>query len=113
MPTRTALVLLMDKGSVLLHDAGYRDGLPSGAFGAWRQDYYHNRLIARKDKRDVRQGMLEYVRNSGAYRNVRTQKVDFVRLRDVDMSRTRLIDQELGYTWDRVIAYVRAPVSSW
>jgi hypothetical protein len=103
-----SIALLMDKGSVLLHDAGYRDGLPSGAYGGWRQDYFHNRLVARKDKRDMRQGMLEYVQNSGAYRNVRTQKVDFVRLRDVDMSRTRLIDQELGYTWDRVIAYVRA-----
>jgi hypothetical protein len=103
-----SIAVLMDKGSVLLHDAGYRDGLPSGPYGAWRQDYFHNRLVARKNKRDVRQGLLEFVQNSGAYRNVRTQKVDFVRLRDVDMSRTRLIDQELGYTWDRVIAYVRA-----
>jgi hypothetical protein len=102
------IVLLMDRGSVLLHDAGYRDGLPSGPYGAWRQDYFHNRLVVRKNKRDARQGMLEFVQNSGAYRNVRTQKVDFVRLRDVDMSRTRVIDQELGYTWDRVIAYVRA-----
>jgi len=103
-----SIVLLMDKGSVLLHDAGYRSDLPSGPFGAWRQDYFHNRLVARLGKRDSRQSVLSYVQNSGAYRAVRTQKIDFVRLRDVAMSRTRLIDEPLGYQWDRIVAYVPA-----
>jgi hypothetical protein len=103
-----SIVLLMDKGSVLLHDAGYRSDLPSGPFGAWRQDYFHNRLVARPGKRDPRQSILSFVQNSGAYRSVRTQKIDFVRLRDVDMSRTRVVDEALGYAWDRVIAYVPA-----
>ena len=31
-----SIVLLMNKGSVLLHDGGYRDSLPSGRYGAWR-----------------------------------------------------------------------------
>ncbi len=101
-----SIALLMDKGSVLLHDAGYRNDLPSGPFGAWRQDYFHNRLVARLGKRDGHQSVLSYVQNSGAYRAVRTQKIDFVRLRDVDMSRTRVIDEPLGYMWDRVVAYV-------
>ncbi|MDZ7310392.1 MAG: hypothetical protein ONB45_03805, partial [candidate division KSB1 bacterium] len=52
--------------------------------------------------------LLEFVRNSGAYRPVRTQKIDFLTLREVDMSRTRLIDDNLGYQWDRVITYVKA-----
>lgn len=104
-----SISLLMKGGSVLLHDGGYRDALPSGDYGAWRQDYFHNRVIARKNKRDAKQSLLEFVRNSGAYRHVRTQKIDFLALRDVDMSRTRLVDEELGYRWDRVVAWVRDP----
>jgi hypothetical protein len=103
-----SIALLMSKGSVLLHDADYRDALPSGKFGAFRADYYHNRLVARKNKRDKYQtSLLEFVQNSGAYRPVRTQKVDFLNLKEVDMSRTRLIDENLGYQWDRVITYIK------
>ncbi len=103
-----SIALLMNKGSVLLSDAGYRDDLPSGKFGAFRADYYHNRLVARKNKRDKYQtSLIEFVQNSGAYRPVRTQKVDFLNLKEVDMSRTRLIDDNLGYQWDRVITYVK------
>jgi len=104
-----SIVLLMSKGSLLLHDAGYRDGLPSGRFGAWRQDYFHNRLVARKDKRDKTQGLLAFLQNSGAYRRVQTHKVDFATLRDVDVSRTRLVDDNLGYQSDRTVIYVRDP----
>lgn len=99
--------LLMSKGSVLLTDADYRDNLPSGKFGSWRQDYFHNRIVARKNKRDPNQSVLEFVRNSGAYRAVRTMKMEFLNLREVDMSRTRLIDENLGYQWDRIITYVK------
>ena len=101
------LSLLMSGGAVLLHDGGYRDGLPSGKYGQFRADYFHNRLVARKNKRDVQQSVQEFVRHSGAYRPVRTQKVDFLNLRDVDVSRTRLHDDALGYAWDRVIAYLK------
>jgi hypothetical protein len=102
-----SIPLLMSNGSVLLHDADYRNELPSGAYGAWRQDYFHNRLIARPEKRDKRQPLLEFVRNSGAYRAVRTYKVDFLNLKEVDMSRTRLVDQDMGYQTDRVITFVK------
>ncbi len=102
-----SIALLMSKGSVLLNDADYRNDLPSGPYGAWRQDYFHNRIVARKNKRDPKQGVLEFVRNSGAYRPVRTQKIDFLNLKEVDMSRTRLIDETLGYQWDRTITYVK------
>jgi hypothetical protein len=104
-----SIVMLMHGGSVLLHDGGYRNGLPSGEFGAWRQDYFHNRLVVRKNKRDPHQGVLEFVRNSGAYRSVRTQKIDFLKLSDVDYSRTRVIDEDLGYQSDRAVVYVRTP----
>lgn len=102
-----SIVLLMDSTSVLLHDAGYRNDLPSGPYGAWRQDYYHNRLVVRNEKRDPRQDVLAFVQNAGAYHPVRTQKIDFVSLRDVDMSRTRVTDDVRGYVWDRTIVYAR------
>lgn len=104
-----SIVLLADRGAVLLHDAGYRDALPSGKFGSWRQDYFHNRLVARKNKRDANEGVLDFLRNSGAYRQVQTRKVDFLTLRDVDMSRTRVTESSMGYSWDRTIVYVRDP----
>jgi hypothetical protein len=99
----------MDRGSLLLHDAGYRDGLPSGKYGAWRQDYFHNRLVVRLNKRDPAQSPLEFARNSGAYRPVSTAKVDFLKTREADMSRTRVEDEALGYRWDRIVVYVKEP----
>lgn len=102
-----SIPLLMSKGSVLLHDADYRNDLPSGKFGAWRQDYFHNRIVTRLDKRDANQSVLEFVRNSGAYRAVKTRKIDFLNLQEVDVSRTRLIDDVLGYQWDRIVTYVK------
>ncbi len=102
-----SIALLMSGGSVLLHDGGYRPGLPSGPYGAWRADYFHNRVVARKNKRDKTQDVYEFIRNSGAYHKVKTEKIDFLRFKDVDVSRTRLIDDEMGYQWDRVVTWVR------
>ena len=102
-----SIALLMSGGSVLLHDGGYRPDLPSGQYGAWRADYFHNRVVVRKDKRDKTQGVYEFLRGSGNYRPVRTQKIDFLKFRDVDVSRTRVIDEAMGYEWDRVITWVK------
>jgi hypothetical protein len=119
-----SLVLLMSGDSVLLHDGGYRDYMPSGPYGAFRQDYFHNRLCVRPEKiwmgqkqgeyrysiRDAApgQGILDFLHNAGSYRRVRTQKVDFLTLSDFDYSRTRLVDDSLGYEWDRIIAYIKS-----
>lgn len=99
-------------GSILLHDAGYRDKLPSGEYGRFRADYYHNRIVTRKNQRWIQlederkeQSLLEFIRNSGAYRPVETQLINFLTFDDVDYSRTRLEDSEMGYQWDRVIIY--------
>ncbi len=120
-----SIVLLMSGGSVLLHDGGYRDFMPSGPFGAYRQDYFHNRLCVRPGKifigqkkgefrystRDEVQGqnLLDFLHNSGSYRPVRTQKIDFLSFDDFDYSRTRLINNSMGYTWDRIITYIKDP----
>jgi hypothetical protein len=120
-----SVVLLMSGGSVLLHDGGYRDYMPSGPYGAYRQDYFHNRLCVRPEKiwmgqkkgehrysiRDAipGQSVLDFFHNAGSYRKVRTQKVDFLNLDDFDYSRTRLMDERMGYEWDRVIVYIKEP----
>jgi hypothetical protein len=101
-----SIVLLMSGGSVLLHDAGYRDYMPSGPYGQYRQDYYHNRLVARKNKPWQFQSVLEFCKNSGAYRQTRTEKIDFLRLKSVDVSRTRVTDDKLGYQSDREVVYL-------
>lgn len=118
-----SICLLMSGGAVLLHDGGYRDYMPSGPFGAYRQDYFHNRLCVRagkiwmgQQKGEYRfsirkvvpaQPVLDFLHNAGSYRPVRTRKVDFLSFRRFDYSRTRLIDDQMGYEWDRVIIYVK------
>ncbi len=122
-----SICLLMDQGNILLNDGGYRDFLPSGYFGSYRQDYFHNRLCVRAEKiwfgqkaGEYRysmsdypaikpQGVLDFLHNAGSYRRVRTQKIDFLTFPDVDYSRTRLIDDQMGYEWDRAIAWVKDP----
>jgi len=120
-----SLVLLMSGGSVLLHDGGYRDFMPSGPYGAYRQDYFHNRLCVRPEKifwgqrpgefrysvRDTVPGqpLLEFMRNAGSYRPVRTRKVDFLTFDDFDYSRTRVVDDGWGYQADRVVVSIKDP----
>ena len=120
-----SIVLLMSGGSVLLHDGGYRDYMPSGPYGAYRQDYFHNRLCVRPEKifwgqkagesrysvRDAVPGQspLEFMRDAGSYRPVRTRKVDFLTFDDFDYSRTRVVDEGWGYEADRVVVYVKDP----
>ncbi len=120
-----SIPLLMSGGSILLHDGGYRDYMPSGPYGAYRQDYFHNRLCVRPEKIWMgqkegeerysqrgaipQQPVLEFLRNAGSYRPVRTRKVDFLSLPEFDYSRTRLIDDGWGYDTDRAIVYVKDP----
>ncbi len=120
-----SIALLMKNGSVLLHDGGYRDYMPSGPFGAYRADFYHNRVAVRDGKIALGQktgefryaspnqeavpgqSVLDFFRNSGAYQDVRTRNIDFQRTRHADMTRTRVIDEHLGYEADRVITYLK------
>jgi hypothetical protein len=120
-----SIPLLMSGGSMLLHDGGYRDYMPSGPYGAYRQDYFHNRLVIRPEKifmgqtaggqrystKDAvpAQGVLEFVRNAGSYRPVRTRKIDFLSLPEFDYTRTRILDDGWGYEYDRVVTYVKSP----
>ena len=98
-----SICLFMNKGAVLLHDAGYRDTMPSGPYGAYRADYFHNRLVGRKDKRWAEQPLYEFLRHQGTYHPVTTEKIDFITSADYEMSRTRVTDERTGYMADRVI----------
>ncbi len=120
-----SIVMLMRNNSILLHDSGYRDFMPSGPFGAFRADYFHNRVVVRNGKMALGQkegefryaspgraavegqDLLDFLRNSGAYQPVRTRKIDFLTLEHFDMTRTRIIDDRLGYEADRIINYVK------
>ncbi len=117
--------LFMADGCVLLHDGGYRDFMPSGPFGAYRADYFHNRVVVRKDKifKGQKKGQYRYattdsvavpgqnvydfVRNSGAYRPVQTELIDFLATENFDYSRSRVTDQRMGYQHDRIVNWVK------
>jgi len=118
-----SVVLLMKNKSVLLHDGGYRDYQPSGPFGAYRADYFHNRVVVRKNKialgqdageskystraKVEGQSVLDFLHNAGTYREVSTKKIDFISLKHYDMSRTRVVDEKLGYESDRIVNYIK------
>ena len=102
-----SIVLMMSGRSVLLNDAGYRPRMPSGPWGEFRADYYHNRLVYRTGKRGREQGLWEFLRNSGAYRPVVTDKVEFWTADEFDVSRTRLTDERDGIQHDRVITWLK------
>ena len=101
------VAMLMAGGSLLLHDAGYRDGLSSGKWGAFRADYFHNRLACRPFRLDAGQDLFELLRNRGSHRSVNTSRIDFQRLAAADYSRTRVVDRDMGWTWDRVVVHLR------
>jgi hypothetical protein len=123
-----SIAFLKYQGATLLTDGGYRDFIPSGYFGSFRQDYFHNRLCVRNEKiwlgqkaGEYRysqsdhppieaQSVLDFMHNAGSYKQVRTQKIDFLTFPEYDYSRTRMIDEQMGYEWDRVIVYIKDPV---
>ncbi|MCI0495245.1 hypothetical protein L0Z72_09550 [candidate division KSB1 bacterium] len=99
-----SICLLMKNGTTLLSDGNYREIAPSGEYGAFRADIFHNRVVVRNQKKSLNQPYFEILRNSGAYNdNVRTTKMDFQSFQEIEYSRTRLENQKLNYRWDRII----------
>jgi hypothetical protein len=98
-----SLVLLMEGGTVLLGDGGYRRTAHDG----WRADLYHNRLVARLGWPNDHE-MMPYLQGNPQYLPVRTEKIHFGTFDSLDYSRTRLVDEDRGYTGDRVLLYVPA-----
>lgn len=99
-----SICLLMKKGTILLSDGNYREIAPSGEFGAFRADIFHNRVVVRNEKKSQNQPYFDILRNSGAYNDeVRTTKMDFQSFKEIEYSRTRLQDAKYGYRWDRIL----------
>ncbi|MGA7303728.1 MAG: hypothetical protein WBW88_02590 [Rhodothermales bacterium] len=81
--------MFMKNGAILLYDGGYRPYAPSGPYGAWRADYFHNRIVVRNERKGADQDYFDILRNSGAYNDaVRTTKMDFQSFDPVEYSRT-------------------------
>ncbi len=104
-----AICLLMKNGSILLADGGYRETSSTGPDGDFRADTYHNKLVVRDGLADPDMRLLPFLLDGGRYRFVQTKLMHFRCFKEVDVSRTRLVDAERGYQWDRVINYLKEP----
>ena len=102
-----AICLLMKDGSVLLHDSGYREIFGTGPDGQYRADIFHNKLIVRDGLADSQMRLLPFLLDGGRCRFVKTKLMHFRRFKEVDISRTRLTDEQRGYQWDRLISYLK------
>jgi hypothetical protein len=99
-----AIVLLLDKGTALLHEGGYRDNLPNGRY---RADIYHNRVIWRQGIKRAETSAWDFLHDDGHYKKTRTQKLHFARFRDMEFSRTQVTDDRRGIRWDRIVVYLK------
>jgi hypothetical protein len=97
-----SVIALIKNGSFLLHDGGYREGMPNGAY---RADVYHNRVVVREGK-PKNQTLFDFMHNMGIYQTVRTRRIHFKTFKDVDVSRTEVTDED-NYQWDRVVTYLK------
>ncbi len=102
-----AIGFLMKDGSVLLSESGYRETSSTGPDGEFRADTYHNKMIVRDGIADKQMRLMPFLLDGGRYRFVQTKLMHFRRFKEVDISRTRLIDEERGYQWDRLINYLK------
>ncbi|MFO7637097.1 MAG: hypothetical protein R6W96_07295, partial [Clostridia bacterium] len=100
-----SVIQLEKKGSILLHDGGYRERLPNGKY---RADLYHNRLVFREGLRDVTRSAYDALHDEGYYRRVDTEKLHFQSFGILDYLRTRTHVRPLGLTWDRSITWLKS-----
>ncbi len=96
-----AINLLMDHETVLLADGGYRRTPHDG----WRADLYHNKIVARLGW-PINHDVMHYLQQNRSYSPVLTEKIHFGNFGPIDYSRTRLIDDERGYTTDRILLFL-------
>jgi hypothetical protein len=96
-----AINLLMDHETVLLADGGYRRTPHDG----WRADLYHNKIVARLGW-PIDHNVMGYLQQNRSYSPIQTEKIHFGNFDAIDYSRTRLIDDERGYTTDRIILFL-------
>ena len=92
--------MLVQDGTVLLTDGGYRASRVHG----YRADVFHNRIVARTGF-PAESDMFDYLSADTTYHEVQTEKVHFGTFGSLDYARTRLVDDERGYTGDRITLF--------
>ena len=98
-----AVILWIDEGSLLLHEAGYRPALPSGPHGAYRGDLFHHGLMQRRGRPASGQSLFDFALDSGDYRPAHTEAIDFVTFEQAAYSRTRRSSDTDGTVHDRTV----------
>ncbi|MDF2921452.1 MAG: hypothetical protein K0R57_366 [Paenibacillaceae bacterium] len=101
-----SIVCLIAGNEVLLHDGGYRDSI-NDTSGAYRSDLYHNRVLVRPGRPEPGQCFLDFCRDDGRYRKVRTEKLHFSKFAPLEMSRTAVEDCSLGVSSHRTVIYLK------
>jgi len=97
-----SIVSLISKGTVLLHDGGYREAPPDGMY---RADIYHNRLVWRHGI--LPQGkLLEALHTDGRYHPTTTERLYWTHLGEAEISRVRIIDPEEDVHWERTLCFL-------
>jgi len=99
-----SITMLSMNGCILLHDGGYRQDLESGAY---RADYYHNKLLVRSGSQKVNQGFYDYARDAGSYCPVYTERLYFYTYDRIESSRTKIVDDYHCVTSERCVHYLK------
>ncbi|MCK5740482.1 hypothetical protein KAH55_14935, partial [bacterium] len=102
-----AICLLMKNNCILLSESSYRETSSTGPDGQFRADVFHNKLVVRPGLADPDWRLLPFLLDGGRYKPVNTKLMHFRRFKEVDISRTRLTDEKLGYQWDRLVNYMK------
>jgi DUF971 family protein len=102
-----AIGLLMKNGCILLYESGYRETVSTGPDGQFRADVFHNKLVVRNGIADPDWRLMPFLLDGGRYKFVNTKLMHFRPFKEVDISRTRLTYDEMGYQWDRLINYLK------
>jgi hypothetical protein len=98
-----SISMLVHAGTLLLHESGYRERPPDGIY---RSAVYHNRLVWAEGRQPTTSSLLEFLRKDGHYHTVQSERLYQTHLRDVQFSRIRVNDEDIGLIWDRSIIFL-------
>lgn len=105
-----SLEWFLHRGALLLTPPGYREGVPSGPYGAYRAEYFHNRLVVRPARPDAGQSLWEFLRHAGTHRPAETTKLDAWEFHPLSYARLRLQHSSDGYRWERLVLVLHDPL---
>jgi hypothetical protein len=95
--------MLVHKGTLLLHESGYRENPPDGIY---RADVYHNRLVWRPQLILPGEDLWDFLKDNGHYKQVKTERLYQTKLCGVDICRIRVTDEKQNISWDRSIFFL-------